>query len=583
MRNLLLLSVLAAGTLGATQHALLVGVSSYASSDRLSLEGPRHDIAAFRRILVERFRLAPENIHELLDRKATKANILGELQTRVAELKPRDSLLIYFSGHGTSAFDAGFRPLASLIGPNSGALVPHDFDSSTPQTIAQTLIIGRRDLRPILERAQPQATVFIILDSCYSGNAAKAVGEEWEGPQRAIQLVNELSGAAKKSTRSSSSRATGSFDTSGLESAAPAAPLPEEPDEYPYKNVIAFSAASKNEPARDINTQLIRTGRFETFDGLPHGAFTNSLLAALDGSADTNRDGNFTYGELFRFIRQDIQQFHKQTPQVQLPAESMLDQVALSSRSTAATRPASAAQKTPSAAAIRVAVQGASPEELARIQAIPGVAITTAAHDLLLQRRPGNWSLFRSSHALVRRYADSELETLVARIQAQKEVQQLETLTLSAPSFSLALDAKPVARASASGAPFASRFAVGEEFSLVVSLERSAYLLLLDIDPAGSVSILLPSPKEPQPVVAQSALEILRARASAPAGSEVLRGFAFLIKPAGLDEFSCQSQPNGLSCPQLEPGTPAYSRLLQLLRQAGSLQAAATLRLETID
>ena len=581
MRSLIviLLGVLGVVPLGAEQHALLVGVSAYSAGEgRLNLEGPRQDIASFRRILVERLGLEPGNIHELVDRRATKANIMDALGRLTKALKAGDLLLFYFSGHGTSAFDAANRPIAAVIGPNSGALVPYDLDMSSPEAVSGSLIIGRRDLRPMLEQVDRKAAVFVILDSCYSGNAAKAAGPAWEGPTRAINLVAEMGSKVRAATGLSTSEG------------AVAAVAAEETDSYPYVNVVAFSAASKSEPARDINTAMLQSGRFETFDGLPHGAFSNALFSALEGPGDVNRDGQLTYGELFRVTRESVQKHHRQTPQVQVPGEGVLSLPVFSLGT--GVRPASAepvtARPSPAGAErkvrVRLAVEGASAGERQQFSAIDDVGLTEGAHDLLVRREPAGWALFHRSHFLMGRYATASFAELAGRIAAHGDVRMLEELQVPAPSFLLALDARPVGRKVEAGAPFSSHFRIGEEFSLLASLERQAYLLVFNLDARGKVDILLPSPREAQPIAARKTTEILRVRAAAPAGTDTVRAFAFRERPEDWDTFSCkQSNAGEVSCPEILPGTPEFKRLLSLLRSAAGEQASALLRLETVN
>jgi hypothetical protein len=74
------------------------------------------------------------------------------MQRLVQISRPGDRVFIYYSGHGTSRRDE----LLSLPLPHaSGALVPADFKWDSNQSIEtqmSQLIVGRRDLRPILAR-----------------------------------------------------------------------------------------------------------------------------------------------------------------------------------------------------------------------------------------------------------------------------------------------------------------------------------------------------------------------------------------------------------------------------------------------
>lgn len=126
------------------------------------------------------------------------------------------------------------------------------------------MIIGRRDLRPILSRVPPEAQAFVVLDACYSENSVKAAGVLAAAPVRGVNLAARL--RDRDPQAGPAPAATG---------AAPAS----ESEPYPYSNVVAFAAASKNQAALDIGSQLL-SQNWRTVDGKPHGALTNSLLAA---------------------------------------------------------------------------------------------------------------------------------------------------------------------------------------------------------------------------------------------------------------------------------------------------------------
>jgi hypothetical protein len=157
----------------------------------------------------------------------------------------------------------------------------------------QSLIIGRRDLRPILSRVPPGAQALVALDSCYSENAAKSVGVWSTAPVRGINLVARVQEQNKQAGDAASADAARMPASGGAEGGS-----------YPYSNVVSFAAASKDQAAVDIGSDFLMR-KWPTVDGKPHGAFTNSLLAGLAGAGDTNRDGSITYDELFRFIRRD--------------------------------------------------------------------------------------------------------------------------------------------------------------------------------------------------------------------------------------------------------------------------------------
>src|SRR3954447_12311220 len=265
----------------AERYAVLAGVGEYQSGIR-SLEGPSEDIRAVQASLLA-LGYAPADITVLLNASATKHNILGALDKAVARLKPGDHFFFYFSGHGTSAFDKSSREISPVIGPDSGGLLPVDLNLDSYQSIADTLLIGRRDLRPILSRVPKDARAFVVLDSCYSENSAKAVGLWSSAPARTVRVADVV--------KNGSSKPNGETERS--------APVNTAEEPYPYANVVSLAAAAKTQTATDISSALLHQGA-HTIDNKPHGALTNSVLLGLTGLADTNLDGTITYDELFR-------------------------------------------------------------------------------------------------------------------------------------------------------------------------------------------------------------------------------------------------------------------------------------------
>ncbi len=79
--------------------------------------------------------------------------------------------MIYFSGQGTSANDnnnAYDLPYAT------GAWVPYDLDYATAATVSKSLIVGRRDLLPLLRQLDEGGRwVVVVSDSCYSGQVGR--------------------------------------------------------------------------------------------------------------------------------------------------------------------------------------------------------------------------------------------------------------------------------------------------------------------------------------------------------------------------------------------------------------------------
>lgn len=556
--------------LHATQYALLVGVSHYAAgAGQFDLEGPRYDVPALKAVLTGRYGFLPQNIVELADGKATRTNILAALDKQVSAAKPGDLILFYFSGHGTSAFDVNMRPLAATIGPNSGALAPYDLDVTSLDAASHSIIIGRRDLRPILARLSRDARAWVVLDACYSENAVRSLGRNWEGPARAINLVSALAATSR-----------GNGPALPGDSIAEVGQMPLENSEpYPYPNVISFSAASRDQTARDINTALLQTGRFQTIDGKPHGAFTNGFLAALSGLAGPNSDGQVTYEDLFHSTRAFVEQGSNQRPQILGPGADALRQAVLNDFGKVPAK----AQVRINNGRIRVALEDVDEDLRRRIAALPGVEVAQERFDLLVRQRSGSLSLFHHSLVLIREYRASDPAEMFSRIAAQGDVERLIAYHFDGPGFGLEIDIQPVGSGGKPEPDYRAEFALGETVAILARVEKPAHVLVLDIDTTGVITVLYPGANDPQPLAQTSPIEILRARVRRPTGAEFIKAFAFSRKPDGLEEFACRSTDNGPSCPEIEPGDKRYQRLLSLLESSSGTRADSCTKLLTKD
>ncbi len=295
---ILLMPGLVATGADAANHALLIGIGRY---ETRILEGPPHDVAALKTVLASGYGFQTAHIRTLVNQEAVKSRILAEMKQLIHRSRPGDRIFIYFSGHGTSRRD----DLMALPLPHaSGALIPADFRADPDQPIEEMmsqLIVGRRDLRPVLEQLDRDRQVLLVFDTCFSGNTVRAVGGQRASiPGRYLQLASRSVFDEEHSI--------GSFEANLI-------PAPS----YPYQNIFYIAASSENEIAKDIQKDLLYL--YPTIDGKPHGALTDALLRVLSGQVpvDANNDGRWGQMEMFNAIRSLVQKRFKQTPQA-LPA-----------------------------------------------------------------------------------------------------------------------------------------------------------------------------------------------------------------------------------------------------------------------
>jgi hypothetical protein len=514
--GMLALSVFPARPAQARDVALLIGVGRFADPEldrgsRLLGTGP--DLLAMRKVLVERWHFADQDVRVLRDDQATHANILAAIRALKSQTASGDHVLVYYSGHGTSANDES--NLYDLP-YSTGAWVPYDFDDSTTDQQKNTLIIGRRDLVPLFKDLDQSGRMVLVLsDSCFSGQVVRSLGQPGVS-SRYLPMRDLGVSAVKKPT--------------------PATPAPTarmDPPPYPYQHVVLISAASDSESGADIGT-TIALQHHPTLDGQYHGAFTDALLRLMTGQLPLDganlAPGQFTYTQAREAVSGFIDAEHlAQHPQL-LPgiSEDPLDMdsavflgvsgsAAAVAAAPAATPPPSMPAPSSARPALTVSLEGTSDAVRSRLAALPGVAVVGQDAAIVVHQEGDRLELRGAA-------ADPVLTTTVAdpawsrRIAAQAWLNSV----LPAPTDKLGLQAET------SPSSRGNTFVECEAFEFDVRLRKSGYLLLVDLDPQGMLNVLYP--------VKSSERELLPAGAARPIPSANPSDRIQVTAPFGTDE-----------------------------------------------
>jgi len=287
----------------AEQHALLIGVSDYRHERIEDLEGPLHDVAALQNILSNNWGVSAQNITSLVNETATERNIKSAFHELLDNSDSGDDILIYFSGHGTSIKDKNFGAMLNLP-HTSGALVTHDFDpkkhiaklqAGTPLGADNDgLLVGRYEIKPMLQKLSEDRTVLVIFDSCFSGNAVRSMSTKHTPIQKRllnITLGSESEPEVRLGTTGASRCLNCDTEIEKVKKDKP----------FEYKNVIYFGAAADNQLAVDHSQAEIDAGLINTIDGKPHGGFSDALLRVLSNST-INDDQTISYRKLFNLV-----------------------------------------------------------------------------------------------------------------------------------------------------------------------------------------------------------------------------------------------------------------------------------------
>ncbi len=139
--------------------AAVIGVDAYQTWPKLSYAA--NDAQAVRDLLIKKYNFKPEHTFLLLDKEATRQNILSLLGDKLGNpdmVKHEDRVFVFFAGHGAT------RHLAS--GRDLGYIIPVDADLTNYEGQA----ISMTNFQDIAE-AIPAKHVLFVMDSCYSGLA----------------------------------------------------------------------------------------------------------------------------------------------------------------------------------------------------------------------------------------------------------------------------------------------------------------------------------------------------------------------------------------------------------------------------
>lgn len=462
------------GVAAAKNVALLIGVGALKDPELRDhqLLGPPIDVASVKQTLTGQWGFAPADVHTLLDQQATHDAILAEISGLEQRSAPGDTLLIYYSGHGTSANADGN---SYALPYDTGAWIPYDIDNNSVAGAQRTLVIGHRDLLPRLKHLDEAGRfVVVVSDSCYSGQVVRAFGLKSKASRTRYLALHPRD--------------------LGIASVAPPVPVVSArppPPPYPYQHVVLLSGASDSEEGQDLSgpEQLALT-----LDNRPHGAFTDAFLRLLKGQLTP---GTFNYAEghqaMYDFLEhRNIQQHPQLLPGIADDSHD-LGTVGFLSVSTSvpgsgipglgAAAAASGAQAPVTHNTLHVRMEGASAVLRSKIAAIPGVAVVDKNGDLVVQQSGETVKLLGPAGDPVTATTASD-PNLLKRIAAQAWLVRTVPV-VATDKLGLRADTEPASRG--------NTYVQCENFVFEVKLQKPAFVMLLDLDSEGNLTVLYPA------------------------------------------------------------------------------------------
>lgn len=505
----LAMCMVTAATAEPRRVALLVGISDYPGAVH-HLDGPANDVAAMRSVLERRWRFKPTDIRTLLDVQATRAAILGELRDLQRRSAAGDEVVIYLSGHGTSAFSDEASPPVPY---GSGAFVPYDYRDDAAQP-AQGLIIGRTDLRPLILALEAGGRrLWVISDSCFSGQQVRGLQRSDADPLPARMIPAPSPRLVDAVTVKRATNTT--------------------PDPYPYRQTVYLAAAAEGETAKDISRQ--RLADYPTLDGKPHGALTDALLRVLEGQlpADADRDGSLSLNEVHRAVTDFMSaRAYGHSPK-RLPSVAE-DELALGARPVMSVQGVAAMPRAAQPGALRLQAEGVAAALSQRIAGLPDIRLVArgTAFDVALRADQTALAFISAGGDSIATAPLGEVDRIVGQVRQLAWAKRIDQLSLQHRRAVLPIEIEP--------ATFGGNFSIGSKVSFVVRPDREATLLLVNVDAGGRVSVLYPySEREMSRLAAAQAQHIPRqpemVEVQPPEGMDVQLAWAFDEAPPGLD------------------------------------------------
>ncbi|MEN8219663.1 MAG: caspase family protein [Pseudomonadota bacterium] len=261
-----LLSVVFISPSLAHDRALLVGIDTYQYVT--PLRGSKNDVKDMRRFIQKVWGYRSSEIRTLLDKEATRENILNSFDEWLIEGSQRgDRVFFYYSGHGYYIYDED----GDEDDGYDETLCPVE-----TQITANTMILDD-EIKERLQRLKGRQ-VTVVIDACHSGSVTKNLAQRSAMPIIKIPVLKSqrVFGSPKSLSRS--------MNAEGFISSE--------------RNVIAYSAVAPNQVALvDIEHPY-------------RGVFTHRFIQGVEKKhADSNHDGQVSHAELLEYTRRESQAY----------------------------------------------------------------------------------------------------------------------------------------------------------------------------------------------------------------------------------------------------------------------------------
>lgn len=265
-------------------YALLVGINEYHPETSVNhLKGCVNDVNAMSTLLTQQYKNLEPDILPILNKDATRENLLLSFERHLGKAGPEDIALFYYSGHGS--YENTSPEFETYDSKNQNeTLVCYDSRLRGHHDLAD------KEIAVLLDRLDPEAQKILILDSCHSGSITRSSEQEVTRQEPAREGSN---GIYRRPIDSYMLPGDNYYLTQKAEGKV----------KVPTTSHIVLSACSRNEKALE---------RVDESTGERRGLFSTQLLEILQLA-----DGRISYNDLYLQTRiAVIKQRKRQTPRL---------------------------------------------------------------------------------------------------------------------------------------------------------------------------------------------------------------------------------------------------------------------------
>lgn len=301
------------------KKALLVGVEHHCEDPANHLPGVTEDVRLLSQVLSAKAGFSRENQKILLDRQATKENVVKAFDDWLIKgTGPGDTVLFYFSGHGSQVWDENGHEIqdgkakilicydTKLVGPEVERNFRNRVSKATDIKDTVNALLGD-ELHKLLSQLRGRTVIFVS-DSCHSGTVYKSLRNRnviTKNFRRPVTFKGILEDRVSE-TRSKSLEPDKPYIDSNLT--------------IHGVRLAAFTACE--------NSQQAEVKPFSSDPTGEHSVFSWYLYHALQGKADLKGEGKVTYAGLAKYLEESIKRDgFSQAPQAEFQPSSLANEI----------------------------------------------------------------------------------------------------------------------------------------------------------------------------------------------------------------------------------------------------------------